>query len=398
MRDTFLTLTPRDPIISRDGRPFGIGQGNRMHGLVWPLPSVVAGSFRTALVKASKDGDFTGTTPEDLLQLKVAGVFPSLGSELYLPAPNDCAWDKQTKKVFRVQPIALNAGEGVDFTTNSLDPVRLTREQAQKDFKAKAVPVWWPLKKYVQWLLEAETEYAPEWFDFAFLAAAKLETRDHVAIDECSGASKESHLFTTAGLYVTHLPRFYDTEVSPGQKRETFTERFAEIALTARVTGTDAFGEQLKQLNTWHPLGGERRLVHWRQSDTADLWKCPDKVKQALTSATQVRMILTTPAIFKRGWRPGWLNAQLEGVLPGTDIQLKLVGVSNARWKAVSGWSLAHPRGPKAIRRMVPAGSVYFFKTMAGDISKLADHWLQAVSDGEQERRDGFGLAVWGIW
>ena len=48
MSVTMLRLTARDPIIARDGRSFGAGQGNRMHGLAWPLPSVVAGSFRTA--------------------------------------------------------------------------------------------------------------------------------------------------------------------------------------------------------------------------------------------------------------------------------------------------------------------------------------------------------------
>ena len=54
-----LQLTPHDPLVARDGRPFGAGQGNRMRGLPWPLPSVVAGSFRTALVKAGS-GDFSG--------------------------------------------------------------------------------------------------------------------------------------------------------------------------------------------------------------------------------------------------------------------------------------------------------------------------------------------------
>ena len=84
--------------------------------------------------------------------------------------------------------------------------------------------------------------------------------------------------------------------------------------------------------------------------------------------------------------------------LPGSSVKLKLMGVSNQRWKAVSGWSLAAPRGPKAIRRMVPAGSVYFFKVVSGDASELSKCWLQSVSDGDQERLDGFGLALWGTW
>jgi CRISPR-associated protein Cmr3 len=80
-------------------------------------------------------------------------------------------------------------------------------------------------------------------------------------------------------------------------------------------------------------------------------------------------------------------------------VKLALVGVTSARWKAVSGWSLAPPRGPKPIRRTVPAGAVYFFEVeKPGDAAPLADAWLQSVSDDEQEQRDGFGLATWGIW
>ena len=93
MNVTILQLTPRDPIIARDGRPFGAGQGNRMRGLGWPLPSVVAGSFRTALVKAHPDLDFAGDMPQRLMAIEVAGVFPTVGGELYLPAPIDCVWN-----------------------------------------------------------------------------------------------------------------------------------------------------------------------------------------------------------------------------------------------------------------------------------------------------------------
>jgi CRISPR-associated protein Cmr3 len=107
---------------------------------------------------------------------------------------------------------------------------------------------------------------------------------------------------------------------------------------------------------------------------------------------------LATPAIFRGGWKPGWLNARLEGTPPGSKVTLKLVGVSNGRWQAVSGWSLAPPPGPKPIRRMVPAGSVYFFERIEGQSATLADCWLQSVCDEGQEKRDGFGLAVWGIW
>lgn len=102
--------------------------------------------------------------------------------------------------------------------------------------------------------------------------------------------------------------------------------------------------------------------------------------------------MLTTPAVFRGGWKPGWLSNELVGTPPGGTVVLRLVGLSIQRWRAVSGWSLANlpgrPRGPKPVRRLVPEGGVYFFETVDGKASDLAGHWLESVSDDEQDRRD----------
>lgn len=77
--------------------------------------------------------------------------------------------------------------------------------------------------------------------------------------------------------------------------------------------------------------------------------------------------------------------------------------------EVVSGWDLAFdngagkPRGrPKPTRRLAPAGSVYFVELEGGareDLERWCDAaWLAPLSDGEQERRDGFGLAALGAW
>ncbi len=380
---TFLQLTPHDPLVARDGRPFGAGQGNRMRSLSWPLPSVVAGSFRTALVKSSGGLDFSRDIPQRLMQIAVAGVIPVHGGELYLPAPNDVVLAPDAKQPLRVVPQPI-AG-GCDLPEDGLRPVMLSEAQAGEDFKPAEVPAWWPVGKYADWLLGNGV-----CFDSSFLRGPHPETRDHVCLDAERGAAAEGQNFTTAGLNVTRLPRFGVDGSRP------LHERLAEITLSARITIPDSetaftIGQQF---GIWHPLGGERRMVHWQQCQQAVTgWSCPSGIRSALATATKVRMVLATPAIFKDGWKPDLANGPLK------DFKLKLVGASIGRWKAVSGWSLAPPRGPKPIRRMVPAGSVYFFEVeKPGDAAPLADLWLQSVSDDEQERRDGFGLANWGTW
>lgn len=385
MTRSYLQLTAYDPVVARDGRPFGIGQGYRMKGLSWPYPSVVAGSLRTALVKHN-GGDFTGDIPRKLLGVSVAGVFPVVdGDQLYLPAPNDCVVAPD-KRPLPVEPQPCGEG-GCGFPLNGLQPVMLTEQQAKEDFKPGEAPAWWPVEQLANWLTRR-----PIVFDGSFLTTARSQVRDHVQLDAATGAAAESLLFATTGLSLTHLPRF---GVPVGVPEGRFAEQFAEITLAARV---EADAWNVSTLNLLHPLGGERRLVHWQAKGKPDLWQPPPAVRASLPGAKRIRMVLATPAIFAHGWRPEWLDAStLEGTPPGSTVRLKLVGMCIQRWKAVSGWSLAEPRGPKPVKRLVPSGGVYFFETR-DDPAALAEQWLQPVSDDPQDRNDGFGLAIWGTW
>jgi CRISPR-associated protein Cmr3 len=221
----------------------------------------------------------------------------------------------------------------------------LTAEQAAEDFKAETPPAWWPLAKYIDWLTNAADRHEPSWFTTDFLLPPRTAMRDHVALDADRGAAAESQIFATANLHLTHLPRH--GVKTDDRTKLSFDQRFAQVQLTARVAL--AAGSDLAlptPFSTWHPLGGERRLVHWQQCQSAVTgWDCPDAIRHALATTARVRLILATPAIFKHGWKPDLDHGPLK------DSGLTLVGACTGRWKAVSGWSLAPPRGPKPMRR-----------------------------------------------
>ncbi|HKI30452.1 MAG TPA: type III-B CRISPR module-associated Cmr3 family protein [Gemmataceae bacterium] len=386
---TFLRISGRDPLVARDGRPFGAGQGNRMHSSDWLYPSVVAGSFRTTLAKEA-NRRFDAATQDELLMIDVAGVLPVVGKQLYLPAPNDCAFEDKGN-VFRARPGKIEEGEGADWPAERLRPVLL---DADHDFKPEPGPAFWPVSCYVEWLTDKKID--PRSDDF--LRAPLADLRDHVRLDPDSGAAEEGQLFTTAGISSSALPKHGPP---PGPAKPTGKPRrecFAEIELATRVENVPDWGQQaLSKLSIWHPLGGERRLAHWRTEEDETAWQCPVIVSDELGKTNRITMTLATPAIFRDGWKPGWLGDDLQGSPFADGPRLTLVGVCIQRWRAVSGWSYKDG-GPKPIRRAVPAGGVYFFQSESNDNRALAGHWLRSVSDGEQERRDGFGLAVWGTW
>jgi CRISPR-associated protein Cmr3 len=382
---TTFTIQPHDPAIARDGRPFA--EGLRMKSLDWLYPSVVAGSLRTLLGKGA-DPTFPEKQVELLKEIRVEGPLPLANGELFFPAPKDLAIDAKTSRCIGARPRPVREGDRSNLPTG-LDPVMLP-EEIEEDFKPASPPAFWACGRMTAWLLNAsgrgfavpEGPEPPRRRDPAsgYLDAPAHEERTHTAVAAETSTADESMLFQTVGL------RFDE-----------------EVVLAARAEARNGFAAALATLYTIHPLGGERRLAQWRAAAT-DAWNCPDDVRTALgnlTAGAKVRMVLATPALFSGGWRPGWLDAKtLSGKPPGIpNCELKLKGASVGRWQAISGFSLEIGKtGPKEMRRLAPAGSVYFFELVGSGAADLADGWLKPVSDRPEDQGDGFGLALWGIW
>jgi CRISPR-associated protein Cmr3 len=69
------------------------------------------------------------------------------------------------------------------------------------------------------------------------------------------------------------------------------------------------------------------------------------------------------------------------------------------RPETISGWDF-ETRRPKASRRLVSAGSVYWLELHGEPDARVGwarEVWMQNVSDEDQDKRDGFGLAVVGV-
>ena len=171
-------------------------------------------------------------------------------------------------------------------------------------------------------------------------------------------------------------------------------EKFYEWSLRARVNIPDA-----NMPSSLGHLGGERRpavLTVLDDSKTEKNWfTCPTTLREKFANQKCIRMILMTPAIFKHGWKPAWLDSNSSNPPQALGkVKLKLISAAVGRREPVSGWNLRSDT-PRAVRWMVPAGSVYFFEVLDGNLNDLLEAWLKPVSDNEQDRKDGYGLAIW---
>ncbi|MDR3020659.1 MAG: type III-B CRISPR module-associated protein Cmr3 [Treponema sp.] len=376
-------ITPIDPIISRDSRPFGAISGARVRSLDWIVPSVVCGTLRTIAGKIA--GGFEGELGK-LKAVNVTGPFLEKEGIIYFPRPLDFV--KSDKQSYTIRPGKIKYG-GTDMPIAGLLPSFIQGMKAEdEDFKPSKIPAFWSLDAMSKWLSEDEQF---ELNSGNCLDSPEKDERVHVSIDPESGSSEEGKLFSTKSL---------DFKNSEGKGD---SKKISQLRIVIRAETEDArYSKIIDEISTLHPMGGERRLTEWSQIGAGNkFWIPPEGLEHKIKNSS-LRMILATPAIFANGWLPGWIDEETcVGKIPGTEVKVKLVSAIVPRWEAISGWSYeVGNSGPKALRRMTPAGSVYFFDFLDGgnEIFSLKDVWLRSVCDGFQDRADGFGAAIWGAW
>ena len=139
-------------------------------------------------------------------------------------------------------------------------------------------------------------------------------------------------------------------------------------------------------------------MSHVKQTQAISGFECPTDLASNIERAGGLRLTLLSPAIFSGGYLPGWLNpTSKEGVLPHSQVKVRLRAVAMDRWLPVSGWDLDQNK-PKAMRKAVAAGAVYWFELLEGSAQTIENSIFNSISDDAQDQRDGFGIVGISHW
>jgi CRISPR-associated protein Cmr3 len=346
---------------------------------------MTAGAVRT-LIGQLADMRFDEKDVRELKNISVSGPLPCYKGKLFFPAPADIfvyessSGSEVQRNHVRLRPSQMKPHEGT-YPPLSVSPILITNDDKPADSAA-----FWSSDVMGNWLADLDIVTPPKEqnIDDGYMPPLKQDIRTHVKIDPKLYAAEESMLFSTSGLDFTVQGSTEPLEVS------------------LRVeTDRGETAEKLATLGLFNPLGGERRLTLWRGQPNPG-WTPPQPVNEAFGKGVQaVRLILATPAVYRDGWRPDWIApSDNVGIPPHSNVTLKLMSAIVNRWQPVSGFSFERGKtGPKPIRRMVPSGSVYFFKVMQGNpMDLLRDCWLRSTCSGPEVANDGFGLGLWGAW
>ncbi len=342
-------IEPRDTLVLRDGRPMATG-AVRSHTLPFPWPSSVAGLVRSAL----------GSNRDEWAQLQrsvsVRGPWlVSLDAEgaaqqSYFPAPRDAVWfklDPEEKTRLRRRRLAPTPA---DDAVTDLDGLQLVGLASKERAKPAPGPAFWSEKSLLRWLAKATDDECVT--DDVGIGPLPRELRTHVALQP-NRTGEDGMLFSTEHLRLADKGGRYGLR---------FDAEGAEGLRPGPVV-----------------LGGERRPSYLRKVAQHAI-ACPAIDPQS----ELLRVVLVTPAIFAEGAVP----AEIRGA--------RVVAAVVDRPEVISGWDFV-VRAPKATRRMAPAGSVYWVAPKKGSAHEWAKEvWMDCVSTGEQDRRDGFGMALVG--
>lgn len=401
-------IEPHDSLIVRDGRPFGLGAGLRATSLDFPFPSTTTGGVRTR-AGLNNQGIFDTSLIGVVKQIGVRGpLLIELNSDgeivdWLMPAPSDALLigDEKDKDKVQIKHLApIDVSTDLTNLEHGLLPVGVVEPLKGKPL-SDAPRYWSWERKLKDWLLQAadgSIELKEVESELGHGGPEK-DSRVHASLNESftTGETGENNLFQTRGL-----------EFRRRLKKEKLKDT-KRMALAVFVDD-DTKARNIKRGIA--PLGGERRLVVWRD-DTKDAAKeirqCPSEIKTEIIRSGHCRIVLLTAAFFKQGFYPEWVLQTRMNVTP------RLKAIAHNRYQVVSGWDFAKVKTengkqvlgePKPTRRLMPSGAVLFLELGKNEknVSDWIDEiWFSCVSDdapsGQQDfRKDGFGLAMLGTW
>ena len=370
-------ITPRDPLIFRNGKPFTAAPGSRAETLPMPFPSTLSGAVRTKAWTDVATGKFDTRCVNNpynvagpiLVELDAAGRI----IDWFFSAPADAVFFETSSKskaranLFDLKP--MPAIENVFLDSGDMTICGFKNNHKEKAFRSP--PAFWNCDSMLEWLYKPVSKLSIE-LKTVGIRNLPVQYRTHVAMDNQRQSALDGALFQTTGIEFDYA--------APPETDEKNTRRFGFVVLS----DLDIHGGGLGF------LGGERRLVDWEplESETP-LGACPQDLREAIESSGFCRLILATPAYF------GGSNLPTKAL---AKYGVEIIAMINNRFQTVSGWDYDKKR-PKPTKRLVPAGSVVFLK-LNGD-QEMRKQFIDEVwgkNIGDDLTSDGYGLALLGTW
>jgi hypothetical protein len=434
-------IQPRDPVVVRDGKlttELGAGAPFRL-----PLPGTVAGMVRACFargiahvapddartlleaVRITRGPWLTRVEDGENGATRFEPWAPMAADVAALVPPSAPSAVRTSLTLRRGTLKAPQDGEGVLPPPGIGDATAVLRwlHLPNRDDGAKVLPAesevpFWPLTDAVLWAL-SNNDATIERLLFGVAkecSAVEEEMRIHVVIEPGTGTAEAGMLFGTPGLRFAdgfglaveiEAPATPPFGTWPGE--HDFVQLGGESRPSARHTVEGAAFPAFAAFKAAYAAASEGKDPSdaLRPDAGATLRggtelrpRCLRSMDPALRPPAGLRLQLLTPgalgstarpdhAAGAAAWLPTWLRAvgdpvTLTGRHPALreSLSLRLVGACVRGFVATSGWNLqanGGRGGPRRVRRLVPAGSVYYFEVLRDGSPAGAEGLIEAA-------------------
>jgi len=334
-----IRIRPLDTFFFRDGKPFSSGQETWADGVFPPSPSILYGALRAIYFTHHPDEfKYANTSDDSTLNLRIKGIFLEIGTQPYLPLPGDCIVTQEGKERL------LDVVEGASLSNKKTSQFITTISKEIIKESGNNILVQ---KIYYQRYLNGEK------------------------IDQRHFKSSQDYLQSEPGMAF----KKDDTlgTIEEGTLRRAGTQRFKEeeISIIVDFEGLNILQHGLMK------LGGEGKVAYYEIVEKNDSTTIkPPKIE----NNKYFKICLATPALFKQGWLPSWID---ETTLGGSlnSLKVKLLTAIVGKPVLIGGFDMKKNR-PKPMYKAVPAGSIYYFELSEGNMEEVIKVFhQQAISE-----------------
>ncbi|MBC7248562.1 MAG: type III-B CRISPR module-associated protein Cmr3 [Actinobacteria bacterium] len=390
-------ITPFDPLFFRDGKPFTMGDEAMAGSVFPPPPSTVYGALRSAYIAyngglerfaAGEMKEAVGT-PEEPGSFALKGVFLRMGEETLLPAPLDLGREKDPNDpnrknlLLRLEPAPKKSLPCLLPPNRDMELMLLPQSGSlMKDSSGYFIS----LSSFREYLKCAASDY----HGYPLHDVVMQEPKLGIKRDAATHASQEGFLYRV------------------NMHRLGFRNRDGSITSSSFLV--DCEGANDYPDGFFVRLGGDGKPCTVRKLNGVEQPRSSKQesndIKSRIKQSKRFKLYLATHAIFKNGWLPSLFLGRGErgaielvdrgerGKIEPAGLRLRLLYAGIGKPLHIGGWDV-HRNVPKPMRRAVPAGSVYYFEILEGDIEEVLRRFDYAnISDDCPEQ--GFGLSFVG--
>ena len=355
-----IELEALDTLFFRDGKPFTMGEDTWAEGIFPPLPSVIYGALRTTYFSEDIERFKTIQTKDDSALLRITSYCFKYGSRIYFPMPLDLIEVvNPTKNGPRKELHFLkrNPLDGRSFASNMPTSHFLQPDTNNFDFVENGIINSHDLAKYLALNISSADYHSLN--DFTFL-------EPKVGI----GLNKDTRTSNDGQLYRVGMQRLDQLSFAVGFEFE-----------------------QLDNIPAMIRLGGEGKAVQCQSIESKEI-RQKISIPMPLIVGKRFKLYLATPALFTDGWKTSWMttdHSEYRG------IKIRLLAAAVGKPVPVGGFDMKE-KSPKAMRKAVPPGSVYYLELEnETDNTRLEELFHnKSISEITDSQNQGFGITFVG--